>query len=344
MKAAHYLRMPFWALGVLSSEKSFVRNPVLGDERLNRRGLHRWRVRAAAGLAARRRNRMRGHLTAEERAAFDRDGYFRIEQYLPEDLFRQLREDLLAAPFPAREMRQGETVTRMTPVTPALRRAVPAIAAVVDDRRINDRLDYAAGRAGAPVFFVQTVIADRKVSASDPQTMLHSDTFHSTAKAWLFLHDVGEEDGPFMYVPTSHRLTPERLAWEHEQSIAAKGDIRRAHAHGSFRLTDADLAALGLPPPRRMTVTANTLIVADTYGFHARAPSARPTMRIEVHGHLRRNPFVPWNGGDLRALPFVRDNQLPLFLAFADVMERYAGKRTIWRDVGAVRVDSEAHV
>ena len=36
---------------------------------------------------------------------------------------------------------------------------------------------------------------------SDPQTDLHTDTFHPTVKAWLFLTDVAPETMPFVYVP-----------------------------------------------------------------------------------------------------------------------------------------------
>ena len=35
----------------------------------------------------------------------------------------------------------------------------------------------------------------------DPQTDLHTDTFHPTVKAWLFLTDVAADAMPFVYVP-----------------------------------------------------------------------------------------------------------------------------------------------
>ena len=81
---------------------------------------------------------------------------------------------------------------------------------------------------------------------------------------------------PFVYVPGSHRLTPQRLDWERRMSIAAS----RQPAEGQHRLVraldPAQLGELGLPPPRAISAPANTLVVADTFGFHARGPSARP--------------------------------------------------------------------
>jgi hypothetical protein len=190
--------------------------------------------------------------------------------------------------------------------------------------------------------FLQTVIADPAKGGPDPQTALHADTFHATAKLWLFLTDVGEEDGPFVFVPGSHRLTPERLDWEHRQSLTARDDPRRHHALGSFRVPEDELPALGYGAPRRMTVRANTLVVADTFGFHRRSPSARPTTRVEIHGYLRRNPFMPWNGLDPAGLPGLTGRQIDLFFAWLDLRRRLLGARSIWRDVGRVAVDGPA--
>ena len=119
---------------------------------------------------------------------------------------------------------------------------------------------------------------------ADPQTALHADTFHATSKFWLFLHDVGPEDGPFIYAPGSHVLTPERLDWEYEQSLTAREERRSHHSYGSFRISWDDAMALGYARPRQMVVKANTLVVADTYGFHSRSPSDHPTIRFDGLG------------------------------------------------------------
>ncbi len=112
-------------------------------------------------------------------------------------------------------------------------------------------------------------------------------------KAWFFLTDVAADEGAFCYVPGSHRLTAERLAWESAKSVVASSHPDRLRSRGSFRVDEDELAALGLPAPRRFAVPANTLIVADTFGFHARGPSARPSTRIELWAYDRRNPFLP---------------------------------------------------
>jgi hypothetical protein len=337
MRALAPFRAVGWAAGVLGSQKSFKANPILGSPALNRRGLHRRRVALAAAMAERRRRAMAARLEPADREAFDRDGFVVKPDFLGDGLHR-LREAILARPLPAREMRQGRTVTRMSPLD-----QVPEARAVALRPDLRRLMGYAAGRGGEPVLFIQTVIADPSRGGADPQTAMHADTFHATAKCWLFLCDVGEEDGPFVFVPGSHRLTPERLDWEHRQSLVAVEEGGH-HALGSFRIVPERLPALGYDrPPRRVAVKAGTLVVADTYGFHHRAPSARPTTRLELHGHIRRNPFLPWNGLDPLALPGLRGRQIALFHRWLALSER-RGRAGIWKDAGPVTADAPARV
>jgi hypothetical protein len=322
--------------GVFGADKSFADNPILGSRRLNRLGLHRARVSLAAALAARRRAALARLLPAADRAAFDADGFVVKPDFLPPEAFAALRAAVFGAAHPAREMRQGETVTRMTPLSSPGLAPARAVAARPD---LATLMGYAAGRSGAPVMFVQTVIARPGRGGADPQTALHADTFHPTAKLWLFLTNVGPRDGPFVFAPGSHRLTAARLEWEQAQSLTARADPRRHHALGSFRIDEGDLAALGYGAPRAMTVRANTLIVADTYGFHRRSPSLRPTTRVEIHGYLRRNPFAPWNGLDPAGLPGVAGRQLDLFFRWQDLRRSLLRRPSIWRDGGPVAVD-----
>jgi hypothetical protein len=325
-------------LAALGSAKSFRQHPVIGDPALNARGLHRWRVETAARLAERRRRALARRIAPEDATALDRDGFVMKENYLDAETFVAVREAVFGRARTAREMRQGQTVTRMTPLGG---RGLGPMRAVARRAELSALMGYAAGRSGAPTFFLQTVIAEPSRAEADPQTALHADTFHPCAKLWLFLTDVGEEDGPFVFVPGAHRLTPERLEWEHRQSLTARDDPRLHHTLGSFRIDPSELAALGYGAPRRMTVRANTLVVANTYAFHNRAQSRKPTVRVELHGGLRRNPFMPWNGLDPAAVagPW----QLDLFYLWLSARKRLTGEdRTIWKPSGVVRVDAPA--
>ena len=48
-----------------------------------------------------------------------------------------------------------------------------------------------------------------------------------------------------------HRLTPERLQWEYEQSLTAKTEKRAHHSLGSFRVSADEMDRFGYQQPRR---------------------------------------------------------------------------------------------
>ncbi|MEM1382371.1 MAG: phytanoyl-CoA dioxygenase family protein [Pseudomonadota bacterium] len=344
MPLSRLVRYPIWALQLFGPTKSFARNPILGNPRLNELGLHSYRLGVAHRMARWRRRSLARHLSAQDAADFDRDGFILKRDYLPPDLWRALQDEVAAMSLPAREMREGQTVTRMTPVTASTRAALPVAARVAADRGLNAMTRYVASYGGVPVWFFQTVIAEPDQGAADPQTELHSDTFFPTAKAWLFLQDVGEDDGPFAYVPGSHRLSEARRAWEHRCSITAAQDARQNHRGGSLRVRAAELDEMGLPGARRMAVPANTLIIADTHGFHGRTPSQKRTVRVELHGHHRSNPFQLWSAFDLKSWPWIRERQLDLSLAIEDFQVARFGRRRHWHPVPAGPLDAPAHI
>jgi hypothetical protein len=325
---------PLWIAQIGTKAKSFRDNPVLGNPLLNAWGLHVARRRLADVMSRRRRLRLAPSVTPQERTRFCELGYFLRHDAVASAQFAALCREIRESRLPAREMRQGGTVTRRIGLDAAWLAGMPATAWFVKDPAVRALIHYAASCTGEPTFAVQTILADPSDGEADPQTVLHSDTFHPTAKAWLFLNDVGEEGGAFAYVPGSHRVTPQRLAWEQEQSLSAARSSDRMHSEGSFRATASDLAALGLPPPVKMAVPANTLIVADTSGFHRRSPSLRPTRRVELYATLRRSPFLPFTGGHLAALPPFAGRFAQLEADLQEGLERLGLARSPWRPVG----------
>lgn len=336
MKPLDVIKAPFWVAELASGAKSFVGNPVIGNARLNQLGLHEKRVVLAERMADFRRRQMSHLVSAEDAQAFARDGFIVRRNVLPADAFTRLRHEVEDNAFAAQEMLQGHAVTRFTPITRAMMRSLPEFGALVTGPLFQGLLRYAASRDADPISFIHTVFAEPERGARDPQTVFHSDTFHATAKCWYFLTDVPDDGGPFTYVPGSHRMTPQRLAWEREKAIAASTGGRSHHSLGSFRVTDDELAELGYRKPVRVAVPANTLVVADTHGFHARAVSEHSTVRLGIYGSLRRNPFVPWAGLDAFSLPGLAGRQAEIHDAINNLKVRL-GKPTGQPPVGRVR-------
>jgi hypothetical protein len=328
-RAGRLALLPFWAAQLATGAKSFRDNPIMGDARLNALGLHVARQNLARHLAARRRARLAPLISPEHAAVFARDGYVMAEGFLPPPVFAALCAQVRTYRGPAREMAQGDTITRRLALHAQALRQMPDLAQLLQNPVWQGLLRYAGSHDKAPVCYLQTILSGALPGPPDPQTALHSDTFHATAKAWLTLTDVAADAAPFVYVPGSHILTPARREWERRMSQEAAG-ADRLTGRGSFRIQQAELAALGYAAPKIFAVPANTLIVADTSGFHARGFSAAPSQRIEVWAYARANPFfsLPF---DLWSLPALGDQRAPLFWRYGDALERLGVKPQGWR-------------
>lgn len=331
------LLAPLHAAAIATSARSFAGNPILGHEGLNAWGLHARRVALAQRMAARRRERLAAALPPEDRATFDRDGILVKRDVLPPDAFARLKAEVAALRAPGRETRQGDAVTRLIPLSPAALSGLPETRALLASPAWQAPLDYATSARIGPVLFVQTILSHAGAAdGADPQLQLHSDAFYPSMKAWLYLHDVAEEDGPFVYVPGSHRATRRRLWWERERSLRWREDTNAHSRRGSLRIAPEMLGRLGYGRPVTCAAPANTLIVADTYGFHARGPSLRPSVRVSLWAQGRRNPFLPWTGLSLTRIGWVRDRQAVAFWGLTDCLAGLGLARQVWKDVGVV--------
>jgi hypothetical protein len=321
---------PLWAAQLATGTKSFERNPVIGSRWLNERGLHTARVRIAGRIAEMRRRHLASLVSEADRAAFARDGFVIRPNFLPDTEFAELLRQVKAYRGMLREIGEGDTILRKIALDPKTLAALPALGRLLRHPEWRGLIRYIGSRDAEPVVWIQSILRHAHEGPADPQTALHADTFHPTVKAWLFLTDVAADAGPFTYVPGSHRLTPERLDWERRMSLAAPSSRDADTRQGSFRIEPGELAALGLPEPRIFAVPANTLIVADTFGFHARGPSAGRSVRVEIWAYGRRSPFVPWPGFDWWSGAALARRSL-LGWRLGDMLERAGVKPHRWR-------------
>jgi hypothetical protein len=327
-------RAPFWLLALATGAKSFVDNPILGSRRLNTCGLHVGRLKLAHRMAWWRRRRLAAAVPADRRRQFDDQGFVEIRDFLPPVEFDRVRSRLLDQEFEGRQQQQGNAITRRVPIGPAILRAFPELRQLF--ARWKPLLSYVASMRSEPLYYIQTISNGAAEGARDPQLDLHADTFHPSLKAWLFLTDVTDDQGPLTYVAGSHRLTPERLDWERDRSIEIHASDRLSQ-RGSLRIGADELPQLRLPQPTRFAVPANTLVVIDTCGFHARGGSDRPAVRVEIWAFARRNPFLPWTGLDLLSWKPLAVRRAVWLPRLVDLLDRLGLKKQHWQPAGRRR-------
>lgn len=133
----------------------------------------------------------------------------------------------------------------------------------------------------------------------DDQYQLHIDQVRPRIKSWLYLHDVEKEQGPLGYVPKSNQNTVEKLNWIYETSMIADNKEHPLFFNrhislprvGSYRVnlrgeTEPELKNMNLGEERMMCVKKNTLIVADTRGFHRRTPASPGVIRTAARFNI----------------------------------------------------------
>ncbi len=315
----NFFLLPVHLLSVFTTAKSF-RNPVIGSRMLNRLGLHVARMMAAHGIYRFRQFLLFSSLPKEDRKAFDRDGFLIRNNFLPEPQYEALMQQIRDYDGCAREVKEGDTLTRRLLLTNGVSGNFPAYQELMENPEYTCLLAYTSAMNGYPSTFLERIIHGAIDGAEDPQKALHKDTFHPTMKAWLFLQDVKQEDGPFHYIPGSHRLSWTRIKWEYHESIRRSTSGRSGHSAlgGAFRPTPEDAKTLGLAEPVALLVKKNTLVIADTMGFHKRGNAEPGQQRIAIWVNSRVNPFNPFPGFHSRFLGSLRDGIYEHYLTYLD--------------------------
>lgn len=293
------LMMPIHLVSVLTPAKSFRDNPVIGSVILNSAGLHILRVLLARLITFWRWIMLAGLMERDERKSFHRDGFVVIPGFLSPADVSAIRSEISAHASDVRQMTQGNTATQRILLDPKGLSGKPVLRRLTLNRGFMNRLCYGAAKLTPPLLYVQRIRNGFREADVDPQKTMHADTFHPTMKAWLFLEDITPGKGPFTYVRGSNRLTWLRLVWEYKRSRTAKHNPDGYSEKGSFRASPEDLAAMRLDSPTAVCVTAGTLVIADTNGFHGRGAAENGQSRLEVWAYSRPSPFNPLPG-----LPF----------------------------------------
>ena len=302
-------------LSLLSRTKSF-RDPWVGHPHLNQRWhLHRRRVLLAESFCDWRRWLRPGADYSDDASTrLRRDGFVVMNNVLPQPEFLALREEgesavaatnlrypiphnqregfLPKQPFPGGFDRfDGGTLNRFLTLAPRL---FPQAKRFCHDQRLSSCSREVIGLPMNPrKLELYLTVHGEETRTPDLQKELHRDTFFRAIKFWFFLRPVALEDGPFEYVPGSHRLTRQRLAWEQSKANAVIATRRPPDSSGSFRIREHDLPGLGLPPPVSVTCEANTLVLADVFGFHRRGAALPGRERLAIYGWNRPYPFLP---------------------------------------------------
>jgi len=329
------LMCPVWVIQLFTQTKSFSKNPLLGNRWLNTLGLHVTRMVLAHGIMRARMWTLSRSIDPALRKAYFQDGFIVVPNFLRVESHQALTREIFNARAEVRECTQGDTLTHRILLDQSTLASLSLCDSVLqrDDYRRLHR--FASGKRSTPISYIQTIKNHYVEGPSDPQKNLHSDTFHPTMKSWYFLDDVDETNGPFTYVPGSHRLTLDRLKWEYHKSIEISRGGDRYSGNGSLRINEYDAKAMNLQAPRAFKVSANTLVIANTHGFHCRGQANERSTRTELWTISRSNPFNPFPGFDNPAISEIQNRALSAWRRYCDRRANARGAISSWHVVDA---------
>ena len=117
----------------------------------------------------------------------------------------------------------------------------------------------------------------------DDQSDLHEDTFHQTFKGFYFLNDVSIDNNPFVFVKGSHKASLIKIFNSYIHSI--KFSLKKIN-NASRRISDNEVKLRGLKKTI-CTLPANSLVIANTNGYHARFNSQKTLGRQLIGFNIR---------------------------------------------------------
>ena len=218
---------------------------------------------------------------------FETNGLIIMEDYLKEGYPEQIAEECTHYPLVTYKTNQNLLVDATTPGLSHLRDECgfkELLLSHIGSSNLDDaHIKYRRNT------FVQRV--DNKPDDGDVQKVFHTDIFFPAIKYWYFPSEVKEEYGPFQYVENSVDFTEKLLDYYYEQSILISEDKwdrgrDKSHREGSMRILNEEIDKLGLKR-RSVSCKANTLVIANVSGFHARGHCTEPHIRNAVHGSIR---------------------------------------------------------
>ncbi len=227
---------------------------------------------------------------------YERDGFVVIESFLPDDVFAAVRSECLeayAAGLFTAEVAEDNAVVEENFRIKGGSEVLAATRAAFAENEWFRRLAAAIGRRPAVERVKIDVNFMTKSKDAPPPTRLvgtnylHADVHYPSGKAWLYLNDIDEHNGAFVYAKGSQRLRPARWLHEYDASVRTAKAKREGSMYSEVpgclvRMpTERQVRAMGIVESV-VSGPANTLVFANVMGFHRRGEFDEGRRREQV--------------------------------------------------------------
>ena len=225
------------------------------------------------------------------------EGVVLIENLLPDDVFCDVRDEFFRALDPDENSASTATKNGVRSTSGVFTKERFPITAehLVNNERIWSLVSAAVGKKlkyQPGTYFHSETMDDEAIQDTDHNIVLHEDVYYPTFKAFFLINRNDPSNGSYVSVPRSHRFNLKRLKHEYLYSI----DVARqkkgksvsfpVHENGRLEIFGPVYAKEDL---REVQITGepNTLIIANTMGFHRRGGSVHGKARQQVRMSFR---------------------------------------------------------
>jgi hypothetical protein len=127
----------------------------------------------------------------------------------------------------------------------------------------------------------------------DKVKTFHYDTYFNTFKAWLYINDVDEKNGPLVLLEKSHKFSFKRMINEWRTSInySLSKDKKNWFGYGLSSANEEKIS----DKVKKILVKKNTFIIVNTHSLHRRGDAEPGSTRDTIHFYTRENPFKIFN-------------------------------------------------
>ena len=222
-------------------------------------------------------------------------GYSQIENFLNEEDFKKIIDEYSVA---INDQRYAKKVSQQIdgtidegldyismPLNDNIKNVYPNLYNLKNNQKVKNYFYECEQKNNIQIHARLEKIIVRDKTKLDPNKDYHFDTFHHTFKAWLFLGNVRNEDGPFHIVPNTHKLSFGRLFFEWKMSILYS--LKKINS--SFR--SVKRKEILDNKSKSFKVSKNTFLMANVHALHRRGDAENNTERVSIQFWTRENPF-----------------------------------------------------
>lgn len=224
------------------------------------------------------------------------DGIVVIENFLPEEEFGRLQQECrkILRDEKSESVRQDGANTIYGKMLLSLERSnYPEVFKFLKNEKLKALFEAAEKRKidfdkGKVTLLLQYLEQGYDKHLLDPETELHADIFFNTHKAWLYMDDVEMKNAPFVFVKGSHKVKGAnryKIAYDYSNGAVVGSD-----RGGSRRVSAEELKEYNLERTV-YTCKKNTLVIANTMGYHCREEGEGGNDRLTLAISARFNPF-----------------------------------------------------